>query len=82
MYDKAKGSVHVETLFDEFNFNINATYNGQPMEFPQSPPTEDELMLDSSALARMSGFMIQFTAEKVSATLNANTCKVSIQITH
>jgi hypothetical protein len=52
------------------------------MEFPQSPPTEDELMLDPGSLSRMSGFMIQFMAEKVTATVNANICKVSIHITH
>jgi len=52
------------------------------MEFPASPPTEDELMLDKSSLARMSGFMIQFMAEKVTATVNSNLCRVSILITH
>jgi NCS2 family nucleobase:cation symporter-2 len=82
MHHKTKGPVHIEALFDEYNLNINATYNGEPMEFPQSPPTEDELMLDPGSLSRMSGFMIQFMAEKVTATVNANICKVSIHITH
>jgi hypothetical protein len=52
------------------------------MEFPGSPPTEDELMQDKSSLARMSGFMIQFMAEKVTATVNSNLCSVNIHITH
>jgi NCS2 family nucleobase:cation symporter-2 len=82
LHDKTKGPVHIEALFDEYNLNINATYNGQPMEFPQSPPTEDELMLDPGSLSRMSGFMIQFMAEKVTATVNSKICKVSIHITH
>ena len=82
MHHKTKGPVHIEALFDEYNLNINATYNGQPMQFPQSPPTEDELMLDPGSLSRMSGFMIQFMAEKVTASVNANICKVSIHITH
>jgi hypothetical protein len=30
----------------------------------------------------MSGFMIQFMAEKVTATVNSKICKVSIHITH
>lgn len=82
MHRKTKGPVQVNALFDEYNLNILATYNGQPMDFPQSPPTEDELMLDPNSLSRMSGFMIQFMAEKVTATVNANTCRVSIHITH
>ena len=74
--------MHVEALFDEYNLLIDVTYKGEPMEFPGSPPTEDELMLDKSSLARMSGFMIQFMAEKVTATVNSNLCRVSIRITH
>ena len=52
------------------------------MEFPQNPPSEDELMQDPKSLAIMSGFMIQFMAEKVSASANSGICKVTIQITH
>jgi NCS2 family nucleobase:cation symporter-2 len=82
MHDKTQGPVQIEALFDEYNLNLHTTYNGDPMEFPQSPPTEEELMLDTASLARMSGFMIQFMAEKVTASVNANICKVSIHITH
>ena len=82
MHAKTDGPVHVEALFDEYNLNIDVTYKGEPMEFPGSPPTEDELMLDKSSLARMSGFMIQFMAEKVTSTVNSGFCKVGIYITH
>jgi hypothetical protein len=82
MHDKTQGPVQIEALFDEYNLNLHTTYNGQPMEFPQSPPSEEELMGDTNSLARMSGFMIQFMAEKVTATTNSGICKVSIHITH
>ena len=82
MHNKTKGPVQIEALFDEYNLNIHATYNGEPMEFPQSPPTEDELMLDANSLAKMSGFMIQFMAEKVTTSIKVDHCKVSIHITH
>ena len=65
MHAKTDGPVHIYALFDEYNLNLDVTYKGELMEFPASPPTEDELMLDKSSLARMSGFMIQFMAEKV-----------------
>jgi hypothetical protein len=74
--------LHTEALFDEYNLNIHATYSGEPMEFPATPPTEDELMLDKSSLARMSGFMIRFMAEKVTPTVNSSLCRVTIYITH
>ncbi len=82
MHDKTNGPVHIDALFDEYNLNIHVTYKGEPMEFPGSPPTEDELILDKSSLARMSGFMIQFMAEKVTSTVTSNQCKVTIHITH
>ena len=82
MHEKTKSPVHVEALFDEYNLNLHITYNGEPMDFPHRPPSEDELMKDKTALARMSGFMIQFMAEKVTASTNSGICKVSIHITH
>jgi len=82
MHSKTEGPVHTEALFDEYNLNINVTYQGEPMEFPDSPPAQDELMHDKSSLARMSGFMIQFMAEKVTSTVESGTCKIHIHITH
>jgi NCS2 family nucleobase:cation symporter-2 len=82
MHGNTEGPVHIEAHFDEYNLNIDVSYKGDLMEFPASPPTEDELMLDKSSLARMSGFMIQFMAEKVTATVNSGLCRVSVHITH
>jgi NCS2 family nucleobase:cation symporter-2 len=81
-FNKTHSPVHVEALFDEYNLNLTVTYRGELMEFPQSPPGEEEFIADRSALARMSGFMIRFMAEKVTATSNSDSCKVSINITH
>jgi hypothetical protein len=82
MHGNTEGPVHIEAHFDEYNLNIDVSYKGDLMEFPASPPTEDELMLDKSSLARMSGFMIQFMAEKVASTASSSQCKVTIHITH
>jgi NCS2 family nucleobase:cation symporter-2 len=82
MYDKTNGPVNVEAFFDEYNLKMQAIYNGQLMEFPPNPPSEDELMQDKTSLARMSGFMIQFMAENVTASVNSGICKVVIHITH
>jgi xanthine permease XanP len=81
MYAKTKGPVQVEALFDEYNLNIHVHYEGKPMEFPKSPPTEDEIMTDRSSLSRMSGFIIQLFAEKVTSTADGDRCTVGIHIT-
>jgi NCS2 family nucleobase:cation symporter-2 len=82
LYNKTDKPVHIEAFFDEYNLNMHVTYNGEPMEFPHNPPSENELMNDRTALAKMSGFIIQFMAEKVTTTKNSGFCKVSIHITH
>jgi xanthine permease XanP len=81
MYGKTTGPVQVEALFDEYNLNIHVNYEGKPMEFPKSPPTEDEIIMDRSSLARMSGFIIQLFAEKVTSTADGDRCTVTIHIT-
>ena len=82
MHDKTKGPVEVNALFDDYTLTLKTIYEGEPMEFPTSPPTEDELMLSKTSLAKMSGFMIQFMAERVTASVNSGICRVGIHITH
>jgi xanthine permease XanP len=81
MHEKTEGPLQVEALFDEYNLNIHVTYTGALMEFPSSPPTEDELLSDKSSLSKMSGFIIQLIAEKVTSTADSNHCTVSIHFT-
>jgi xanthine permease XanP len=81
MYGKTAGPVEVEALFDEYNLHIHVNYEGEPMEFPKSPPTEDEIITDRSSVSRMSGFIIQLIAEKVTSTPDGDRCTVTIHIT-
>jgi NCS2 family nucleobase:cation symporter-2 len=81
-YNISKGPVNIDVSFDEYNLNMQVTYKGQPMEFPQTPPSADELMNDKTALAKMSGFMIQFTAEKVTVARREGLSRIDINITH
>lgn len=78
MYAKTDGSVQVEAVYDEYNFDIQVSYRGTPMEFPTVPPSEEELLMDKSSIARMSGFMIQLIAEKVTSTVKSDVCTVSV----
>jgi hypothetical protein len=81
MYAKTTGPVEVEALFDEYNLHIHVNYEGQPMEFPKSPPTEDEIITDRASLSRMSGFIIQLFAEKVTSIADGDRSTVTIHIT-
>lgn len=62
------GPVSVAARFNELALNVVLRYAGPPIEFPATPPGASELLSDSTALLRLSGFLIQHTADRVAAS--------------
>jgi len=46
----AKGLLNVEAKFDELNLDINITYEGTLLQFPEKPPSPEELAENNFAL--------------------------------
>ena len=51
--------------FNELNLNVVLRYEGPAMELSPTPPGLEELVNDPAALARLSGFLIQQSADQV-----------------
>ena len=81
-FDITKGPVNLEISFDEYNLNMYVCYKGEIMEFPDHPPSTDDLLRDKSALVKMSGFMIGITAEKITTTRQLDMRKIHLHIIH
>ena len=81
-FEITKGPVNLEISFDEYNLNMYVCYKGEIMEFPDHPPSTDDLLRDKSALVKMSGFMIGITAEKITTTRQLDMRKIHIHIIH
>ncbi len=66
--------VRVTTRFDELTLNVVLRYQGPEVTLALMPPSAEELVSDPTALKRLSGFLIQQAADKVSvASVNENT---------
>jgi len=78
----AKGKLRAEVSFDEFNLDMNITYKGSLMEFPEKKPTEEELMHDDSAFTRLSGFLMRSHADRVKSSIKDGQCIVQFHFDH
>jgi hypothetical protein len=62
------GPVSVTSRFNELSLNVVLHYDGPPIEFPETPPAVSELLNDGAALLRLSGFLIQHTADRATVS--------------
>ena len=68
--------------FNELNLNVVLRYDGPAMEFPANPPGADELVNDPAALVRLSGFLIQWLADRVAVSAVDGHCHVRLHFDH
>ena len=78
----AKGKIKTDVSFDEFNLDMNIIYQGALMEFPETKPTEDELLHDQSAFTRLSGFLMRSHADKVKSSVKDGQCRIQFHFDH
>lgn len=63
--DLSEGPLTVELRHDEVSLTVNVVYSGQPIIFPDQPPTPQELMDSTDGVARMAGWIIRKLADRV-----------------
>jgi len=69
----------VSASYDEFSLDINITCQGGAVDLSASLPTEDELLEDDRALARLSAVMIRRFADRVSVSEAGGKCTIRLQ---
>jgi NCS2 family nucleobase:cation symporter-2 len=77
-----KGKARAEVSFDEFNLDLEIRYDGVLMEFPSRRPTEEALISDENAVARLAGFLILQYADRVSAAATDGRCRIHLHFDH
>jgi len=55
----------VTASFDEFNLDVRLAYQGDPLEFPDRRPTDDEIRDSDDGVRRLAGFMLRRNADRV-----------------
>ncbi|MBN2061573.1 MAG: purine/pyrimidine permease [Deltaproteobacteria bacterium] len=55
----------IDARFDEFNLDINLTYTGEPINFPEKAPSQEEMLEDERAAASLSLLLLKRYADRV-----------------
>lgn len=61
----ADDDVHVALTYDELSLDVEFSYKGRPMCFPETRPSEEEILLGSEGLMILSGYIIRNTTKSV-----------------
>lgn len=60
-----EGPLVLEASFDEFSLDIRLVYAGEPLDFPDRRPTEQEIIESEDGVRRLAGFMLRRNADSV-----------------
>jgi NCS2 family nucleobase:cation symporter-2 len=59
------GPLTLHASFDEFNLDLRLTYRGEPLEFPDHRPSDEEIRETDEGMRRLAGFMLRRNADSV-----------------
>lgn len=76
------GALEVEATFDEFNLDLRVSYDGPPLELPESRPTNEEILSSEEGERRLAGFMLRRHADRVAATCKGGRTSVLFHFDH
>jgi xanthine permease XanP len=77
-----RGPAEAAVTFDEFNLDVEVSYEGQPMAFPAARPTTEALLEDVSAVVSLSGFIIGKYADTLQSESVDGRCRVLMHFDH
>lgn len=64
-FDMVAGNIKIDASFEEFNLDVDIEYDGLLPELTRVRPTEEELLHDENAFARLSGYLLTRYADKI-----------------
>ena len=64
----ARGPMMVAATFDEYNLNLRVSYDGAPLELPQTRPAPEEILASEVGERRLAGYMLRQFADRVAVT--------------
>jgi xanthine permease XanP len=78
----AKGPLQVCVSFDEFNIDVEITYEGTAMIFPDTKPSEEEILASPESLHKLSGYLIRMNSDKVESVVKDGVCRIKMHFNH
>lgn len=60
-----QGPFKIDAQFDEFNLNVQISYNGTPIELPDHRPSDAEILETETGHIRLAGFLLRRNADRI-----------------
>jgi NCS2 family nucleobase:cation symporter-2 len=77
-----KGPIRLDISYDEFVIDVVVTYDGAKLEFPDQPPTQEEILETEGGHQRLAGFLIRRYADRMVATERNDQTVVRLHFDH
>jgi xanthine permease XanP len=75
-------AITVEARFDEFNLDLDATWEGEMVALSESAPTAESLELKLDSILKLSGFLIRHYTDRVRTEQHGGLCRVVLHFDH
>jgi xanthine permease XanP len=76
------GPLELRASFDEFNLDLRLSYQGEPLEFPNRRPTDQEIRETDKGAGRLAGFMLRHNADHIRSETQDGTVSVHFHFDH
>lgn len=78
----ARGPLKVAATFDEYNLDLRVSYDGAPLELPDTRPTPEEILESEDGERRLAGFMLRQFADRVAVSHRGTRSTVLFHFDH
>jgi NCS2 family nucleobase:cation symporter-2 len=76
------GPIEVSASFDEFNLDVRASYEGEPLEFPEQRPSNREIVESENGARLLAGFMLRRCADRIRSQSDGGRTTVFLHYDH
>ena len=77
-----RGPLEITASFDEFNLDVRVSYEGAPLELPDTRPSAEEIVASEEGQRRLAGFLLRRFADRVSSTHRAGRSTILFHFDH
>jgi len=80
--DLTRDKIVIDVSFHELRLSTTVTYQGPSMEFPEKPPSPEEVIADDRAQAALSGFLVRRYVDRIRVSYSNGECSIRFDFDH
>jgi len=81
-FANVSGPIKIEISFDEFVIDAVISYIGLPLQFPETAPSQQEILESDDGALRLSGFLVRRYTDKIASASNNGLNEVKLHFDH